>query len=62
VSDCSWRTSRLGLVSVKLRAFGAMKMVFSVFASTEATSKADRANRELSVWDGFIVVVVVERC
>lgn len=53
VSDCSWRTSRPGLLSVKLRASGAMKMVFSVFACTEATS---RANRELRVWDGFIVV------
>jgi hypothetical protein len=58
VSDCSWRTSRLGLLSVKLRASGAVKMVFSVFASTEATSKADWANRELSVWDGFIVVAI----
>jgi hypothetical protein len=46
VSDCSWRTSRLGLLSAKLRASGAVKMVFSVFARTEATS---RANRELSV-------------
>jgi hypothetical protein len=46
VSDCSWSTSRLGLLSVKLRASGAVKMVFSVFASTEATN---RANRELRV-------------
>jgi hypothetical protein len=37
-----------------------MKMVFSVFASTEATSAADRANREVSVWDSFIVVAIEE--
>lgn len=60
MSDCSWRTSRLGLLLVKLRASGAMKMVFSVFASTEATSAADRANREVSVWDSFIVVAIEE--
>jgi hypothetical protein len=29
-----------------------------VFASTEATSRADWANRELSAWDGFIMVAI----
>lgn len=53
VSDWSCSTSRLGLSSVKATAAGAVKMAFSVFAITEATS---RANRQLRLTGSFIVV------
>lgn len=56
VIDCNWRTSREGLLSVKVMALGAVNMAFSVFASADATS---RANRETRLPGSFIVMVVV---
>jgi len=53
--DCNWRTSRVGLLSVKLTASGAVNMAFSVFASAEATS---RANREARLPGSFIVLAM----
>ena len=49
------------MLSVKVMAFGAVNMAFSVFASAEATSKA---SREARLPGSFIVMVVVEagRC
>lgn len=57
VMACNWRTSREGLLSVKVMALGAVKMAFSVFASAEATS---RASREARLPGSFIVMAVVE--
>jgi len=56
VIDCNWRTSREGLLSVKVMALGAVNMAFSVFASAEATS---RASREARLPGSFIVLMVV---
>jgi hypothetical protein len=47
----------VGLLSVKVMASGAVNMAFSVFASAEATS---RANREARLPISFIVVVAAE--
>jgi hypothetical protein len=58
VNDCSCSTSREGLLSVKLVASGAVNMAFSVFASAEAISRANRQSRLLG---GFIVVVTEGR-
>ena len=55
VIECNWRTSREGLLSVKVTASGAVNMAFSVFASAEATS---RASREARLPGSFIVLVV----
>ena len=57
VMACNWRTSREGLLSVKVMALGAVNMAFSVFASAEATS---RASREARLPGSFIVMAVVE--
>lgn len=60
VSDCSWRTSRLGVLSVNGTAAGAVKMTFSVFAVTEDTS---RANKQYRLLGSFMVVAIEEgRC
>lgn len=56
VIDCNWRTSREGLLSVKVMALGAVNMAFSVFASAEATSRASREARQ----PGSFIVMLVE--
>jgi hypothetical protein len=48
----------VGLLSVKVMASGAVNMAFSVFASAEATS---RANTEARLPISFIVVVAEGR-